>query len=187
MKQRITAWLGSWRTARFAVDSPLNIDDAGRQLAAGLASRRTTVVYAYEHGLGVDTVIVGRLRDGRMTIRLSQPGARNSFQPVLRSRIEPTHAGCQLVCRLGWHPFTQAIVIAWFVILAVGVAISLVRTAGDLVTGHPSAVAGQAMTAGVCVAVALFLSVLASAGTWQDRDQAACLRAWVTDYLQPQS
>jgi hypothetical protein len=53
VKQRITAWLGSWRTARFAVDSPLDIDDAGRQLAAGLASRRTTVVYAYEHGLGV--------------------------------------------------------------------------------------------------------------------------------------
>jgi hypothetical protein len=187
VRRRIVTWLRSWQYQWFFLDYSLSIEDVRGRLAAGLASRSASAVYAHEHGFDPSNVVIGRLRGDRFTIRLSGAGGRNSWRPFLRGRLEPTPTGCQVVCCIGWHPLTLAITIAWFAILAVNVVVSLLYAAGDLVSGRASATIDPLGTLAVCAGAALFIAVLVTFGSWQGRPEASFLRGWLTDHLQPQT
>ncbi|ADP79360.1 hypothetical protein [Pseudofrankia inefficax] len=182
MQQWIINWSLSWRGERFVVDSPLNINDASRQLAAGLASRTAAAEYADAHGLS-GAAIAGRLRDGELRLWVFAVGI-GSFRPILRGDLWASAAGSRITCWIGWRPVTQAIMLAWLGIATTGFVLNVVRTVADLVTASGTAAVHPATTAAGCVGMALFVVAISLFGTWQGRPEADCLRDWVKDHLQ---
>jgi hypothetical protein len=185
VRRRIVTWLRGWQYEWFVLDFSLITQEVRGRLAAGLASRSASAVYAHEHGFDLSDVVVGRLRGDTFRIRLSRIGGRNSWRPFLRGRLEPTPTGCQVVCRIGWHPLTLTITIAWFALLAVSVVVNLLYAARDLVTGRASAATGPLGTLAVCAGAALFIAVLVTVGSWQGRPEASFLRGWLAEHLHP--
>lgn len=165
-------WSGGWRDEQFIITSPMSVEQALRRLNERLDVRQKRTLGDWSRS---DIQVRGRVdsRSREIVLRASRAGQRNSFRPVLRGQLRPAGAGCQLRCRLGWHPFVRVFSLVWLG------GVLLLLLAGLVEAAYPLALAS--------VLFLLFFVGLVAVAGMAARGEVDYLNTWLRESVSESS
>lgn len=107
-------------TRRISISSPLSPDECARRLADATEPDRG----GWYEELDRSHVVLAKIKDGRIRLRVRRPYVRNFLAPLFYGRLEPSSSGTRLRGRFFTHPGILAFLVVWFsFLLIVGAAI----------------------------------------------------------------
>jgi hypothetical protein len=93
------------------IPSRLSAEAAEARIVSGLTTRRHLL--GGQWGGPDGRVVLGGVSRERLRLTARPGSLRNSWAPTFRGRLFPVGAGCRLVGRIGWHPFTRVFTAVW--------------------------------------------------------------------------